>query len=492
MESSLDGILITDPRLEDNPIIYCNPAFLRITGYEKHEIMFRNCGFLYRNDADQDGIYRIRQALRKKIGCHVIIRNYTKDGLLFWNELSLAPVCNSEGELINYVGIIKDITDRVNMDEEIIKRQRLDALSLLAGGIAHDLGNRLSTILLNVSLAQSVIESHEPAHKLLANTEKACESVGALTQQLVAFSKGGDPVRTDILAPDIISSAMQFTPFSPGIEYRLDLPENLWTVNVDEGQMIRVISNIFWNAIQAMPGGGTIHISAENLTSPPQSLTAGGRSGGEYVRVSIRDEGVGIPVHLLNKIFEPYFTTKKGGHGLGLAAAHSIIQNHGGYLKADSEPGKGTTFMIWMPTSPKIKKPVKRYTEKVCVRISGRILILEDEVSLAILLKEMLEHLGCTVSIADDGQQAIDLYDDAIDNSTPFDVVILDMMIKGGMGGMHTVARLKEIDPKVKAIATSGLFEQSFASNYMDYGFKARLWKPYTMEGLLQVLNSLL
>ena len=492
MEASLDGIIITDPRMEDNPIIYCNPAFLRITGYEMGEVMFRNCGFLQGNDTHQDGVYQIREAMRTRTGCNVILRNYTKDGVLFWNEVSLAPVLNSEGDLINFVRIINDITERVKMDEEIIKRQKLDALSLLAGGIAHDLNNLLTTILLNVSLARSLVETEERAHKLLSNTEEACERVGALTHQLLTFSKGGDPAMKKVSVRDILSAAIRLAPSKSGIYYRTDLPENLWSAKADEGQIIQVVSNILLNAIQAMPGGGTIHISAENLTSPPQSLSVGERSKGEYVKVSIRDEGVGIPNHLLNKIFEPYFTTKKDGHGLGLAAAHSIIKNHGGYLNADSEPGRGTTFVILLPALPGKNKRVERCTETSAARKSGHILIMEGEAAIAIILKEMLEQLGCTVEMAGDGQEAVRLYGYGIDSTKPFDLVIMDLRIEGGMGGMEAVAMIKALDPGVKAVASGRRFEELFASNYEKYGFQALLDIPFTAEKLVQILNRLL
>lgn len=491
MEASLDGIIITDPRMEDNPIIYCNPAFLRITGYEKDEIMFRNFGFLLGNETNQEGVYRIREAVRKNTGCHVVIRSYTKSGTLFWNELSLAPVLNSEGELINFVGIMKDVTERVKMEEEIIKRQKLDSLTVLAGGIAHDLNNLLTTILLNVSLARSLVEKEEKTHTLLFNTEKACERVEALTKQLLTFSKGGDPVRKDVSVQDIVYGAIQLTPSVSGIDYSIDLPEDIWSVKVDEGQIIQVVSNILLNAVQAMPGGGTIYISLENLTSAPHVGPAG-TPGRLYVKVSIRDEGVGIPHHLLNKIFDPYFTTKKEGHGLGLAAGHAIVKSHGGYIGVASKEGEGTAFTIHLPAAPAKTQPPEWEPSGSLEARSGHILILEAEAAVAILLKEMLKQLGCTVEIAYHGQEAINLYNDALDSSKPFDVVMVNLQMDVGIVGVEAVAMIRELDPEVKAIATSDRFEALFTSDYAEHGFTALLDKPYTMEKLIQILNRLL
>jgi PAS domain S-box-containing protein len=492
MEASLDGILITDPRVEDNPIIYCNPAFLRITGYDKDEVMFRNCGFLQGNDKDQDGVYQIRKAVKTGTGCHVVLRNYTKDGAMFWNELSLAPVLNMEGEVINFVGIIKDVSERVKMDEEIIKRQKLDSLSVLAGGIAHDLNNLLTTILGNVSMARKLVKTDDKSYNLLFNSEKACERVSALTRQLLTFAKGGEPVKDLVSISNIIYGALLLAPMGTDVNYQLDLPQNLWNAELDEGQITQVLSNVLINAIQAMPVGGTIHISAENVEHTAQAVLPGRLRGGEYVRVVIRDEGVGIPNHLANKIFDPYFTTKKEGHGLGLAAAHSIIRNHGGDIGVESKVGEGTTFTIYLPAKPSVIQPTVQLTNVSLAGKRGHILILEDEAAISLILKEMLEQLGCTVETAYDGQEAIDLYRDAMDSSKPFDVVMMDLRIEGGMGGKEALARIKELDTKVKAIASSGYFEESFASNYTEYGFKAILAKPYTIEELIQILNRLL
>jgi CheY-like chemotaxis protein len=260
----------------------------------------------------------------------------------------------------------------------------------------------------------------------------------------------------------------------------------------DEGQIIQVVSNIILNAIQAMPGGGTIHISAENLPSSPPLITGERHKVDEFVKVSIRDEGAGIPPHLLSKIFEPYFTTKKDGHGLGLAAAHSIIKNHGGFLQADSETGKGTTFVILLPAVPGINNRAELHAGTGAVRKSGHVLVMEDEAAIAIILKEMLERLGCTVETAGDGQEAVRVYADGMDGGRPFDLVITGLKIGGGMGGAEAVAMIKEFDPGVKAVALSRRFDEPVASDYEKYGFRGLLDIPFTMEKLARILDRML
>lgn len=492
IEASLDGVLITDPRLEDNPVIYCNPAFLRITGYEAEEVLQKDIGFLFRNDTDQDGMFRIWEAVRDGSPCHVVMRSYTKDGALFWNEMSLAPVLNSAGELINFVGIVKDVTERIRSDGDLIKRQRLDSLSLLAGGIAHDLNNFLTTILLNLSLALSLHEPEDDVHTLLSNTEKACGRMKALTQQLLTFSKGGEPQKKLTTVESVISGALLLAPARAGVEYRTEVEPDLPDSELDEGQIIQVLSNIIMNGVQAMSGEGVITISAGCESVSQGSGGSVWLQSGDYVKIDIADDGVGIPQHLLGRIFDPYFTTKKDGNGLGLAAAHSIIRSHGGDISVSSESGAGTTFSILLPAAGARAEARRGDKAHAAPRKGGRILVIDDEPSVGLILKEMLHELGYSSEFVTEGDAGLALYRAALGVGRPFDAVIVDLRLNGGLSGLEVINLLRELDDGVRIIASSGYFGDAIESGYERRGINALLGKPFTMDDIVRVLASVI
>lgn len=492
MEASLDGILITDPRLEGNPVIYCNPAFLRITGYGAEEVLQRNVDFLFGDDRDQDGVFHISEAVRGGSPCHVVLRSYTKDGALFWNEMSLAPVLNSSGELTNFVGIIKDVTERIRLDGELIKRQKLDSLSLLAGGIAHDLNNFLTTILLNISLALSLHESEDKVHTLLSNTEKACGRMQALTQQLLTFSKGGEPKKSLTPVESVISGALLLAPARAGIEYRVDVEPGLPASELDEGQMIQVLSNIIMNGVQAMSGEGVLGISAGRMRVSPGGGGTVWLKSGDYVRIDITDEGVGIPPHLLGRIFDPYFTTKKDGHGLGLAAAAAIIRNHGGDISAFSEPGAGTTFSILLKAAEAKAEAGDGSRVQAAPGKGGRILVIDDEPSVGLILKEMLDEIGYSSELVTEGDAGLALYRAASGVGKPFDAVVVDLRLNGRLSGLEVINLLREFDAGARIVASSGYFGEAIESGYERRGIEALLGKPFTMDDIVRVLASVI
>ncbi len=493
IEASLDGILITDPRQEHNPVIYCNAAFLRITGYEADEVVDSGIAFLFGNDTDQDGVFLISEAVRGGSPCHVVVRSYTSDGALFWNEMSLAPVFNSSGGLINYVGIVKDVTERIRSDEELIKRQKLDSLSLLAGGIAHDLNNFLTTILLNISLALGLHGQEDDVGTLLSNTEKACGRMKGLTQQLLTFSKGGEPQKRLVAIENVISDALLLAPGKAGVEYRVDIEPGLPASELDEGQIIQVLSNIIMNGVQAMSGNGVLRVSAASVRVSPGGAGAVWLKSGDYVRIEITDEGVGIPPHLQGRIFDPYFTTKKDGHGLGLAAAHAIIRNHGGSISVTSEPGSGTTFAILLPAADGRKEgSAESHAAAAAPRKGGRILVIDDESSVGLILKEMLDELGHSAESVTEGDAGLAIYKAASEVGKPFDAVIVDLRLKGRIGGLEVIHLLREFDPGAKIVASSGYFGSTIESGYARRGINALLGKPFTMDDLVKILAGIM
>jgi two-component system cell cycle sensor histidine kinase/response regulator CckA len=311
-----------------------------------------------------------------------------------------------------------------------------------------------------------------------------------LTQQLLTFSKGGSPIRKSTAISEMIKDTATFALSGSDVRLEFSLPEDLWAVEIDEGQMSQVIQNIVINADQAMPAGGTLNISARNTAI--QRLGALLLPKGNYVQIDIKDEGVGMSKQQLARLFEPYFTTKQKGSGLGLATAYSIIKNHGGHITAESTQNVGTTFHIYLPASSK-PAPVKRKpAREKPVRGKGRILVMDDEEIIRLLLSKMLTSAGYKVELTKDGAEAVELYRKARESGQPFAAVILDLTVPGGMGGKETVKKLLEIDPHAKVIVSSGYATDPVMSEYKKYGFSAVVAKPYNVGQMEETLHDVL
>ncbi len=268
--------------------------------------------------------------------------------------------------------------------------------------------------------------------------------------------------------------------------------EGLWQVDADEGQIGQVIQNIVLNADQAMPEGGRVEITARNIPRSRTGLHCRACSKGAYVEIAIRDTGVGIPEKYLGKIFDPYFTTKEKGSGLGLATSYSIIKNHNGIIDVKSEMGKGTTFLIYLPATAAVKREEQARPSEAAPGRTGRVLIMDDEPVILTVAGELIRALGHQAEFASQGSEAIAKYREAQRSGQPFDVVILDLTIRGGMGGAETLRRLTEIDPGVKAVVSSGYSDDTAIAGYLEQGFKAVLKKPYHVDELREVLNRLM
>ena len=404
---------------------------------------------------------------------------------------SAAPILNAESRVIGVVMVFQDITERQHMEQEAQRAQKLESLGLLAGGIAHDFNNLLSTILGNVNLVRMYTEDIKDKKilKTLTRTEKAVTRAKNLTQQLLTFARGGDPIRKTHSIDSLVKESASLSLRGSNVKCELLLPDDLWTVEVDEGQLIQVFNNLLINARQAMPEGGKIKVSAENIVLDRsfERLT----KKGDYVKISVQDFGVGIPPEHLQKVFDPYFTTREEGTGLGLASSYSIVLKHEGYITVESELGKGTTFCVYLPASGKKADAVEGEPERL-VTGKGRVLVMDDEEMLLVMVEDMLVFLGYKPEGACDGDEAIALYTRAMEAREPFDVVIMDLTIPGGMGGEETIKRLLKIDPDIKAIVSSGYSNSPLMSNYKFYGFKERIVKPYTIEELSRALHNVL
>lgn len=382
-----------------------------------------------------------------------------------------------------------DITDRRQADEDHLKIHKLESLGILAGGIAHDFNNLLTSILGNISLAKSELDPKSKSYIRLENAEGASVRATGLTQQLLTFSKGGEPLKTISSVSRLIKDSVNFA--LSGSKSRCDdsIPDDLWPVSADEGQINQVFNNLIINADQAMPEGGIIQITCENVTLSKDEIIP--LNEGKYVKVSIKDDGIGIPESYLSKIFDPYFTTKERGKGLGLTTCFSIIKKHGGYITVESKQGTGTTFNIYLAAMP---ETIHSDADKADGIISGKgkVLIMDDEEDVRTVAGEMLEAIGYNTESACDGNEAIEKYKKARATDQPFDVVIMDLTIPGSMGGKEAIKRLKEINPSVKTIVSSGYANDPIIANYKKYGFTGILTKPYRIENLSTVLHQVI
>jgi len=386
-------------------------------------------------------------------------------------------------------------TDRKKMQDELVIAKKLDSIGVLAGGIAHDYNNLLSVIICYIELAKDNIKPELGVSEFLKEAEKASLRAQELTKQLVTFSKGGAPVKKVDSIGDLVNETTNLHLSGSNVKSELIFPDDLWLVEFDEGQMKHAVKNIIDNAVESMPDGGTIDIIAEKLNiTAEQGLPI---PEGKYVKISVQDHGVGIPEEHLSMVFDPYFSTKEmgaqKGMGLGLATTYSTINRHDGNITVESEVGVGTTFTIYLPAYEKdvrelepidISKP-----EKDVIR-TGRILLMDDEKSIRKVTKQMLSRLGYDPDFAKEGTEAIAQYKGAIESGNPFEVVILDLTIKEGMGGVDTIKKLIKIDPQVKAIVSSGYSNDPVMTDYRAYGFIGALPKPYSKKDLNDELNK--
>ncbi|MCX7913477.1 MAG: PAS domain S-box protein, partial [Thermodesulfovibrionales bacterium] len=417
----------------------------------------------------------------------LIDRDKNQKPILF----NISPVKDEESKVIGAVLTFKDITDLVRLEEEILKSEKLEAIGILAGGIAHDFNNLLTGVLGNIQLAKIHLGTEHPAYKRIEAAEKAIDRSISLTHQLLTFSKGGAPLKKPSSIEQIIKDSAIFSLRGTNIKCEFDFSEDLLPVEVDEGQLSRVISNLVINAVQAMPFGGTININIKNVeVRRANNLPI---KDGQYVLIEIRDQGIGIPEENLGKIFDPFFTTKEGGSGLGLAVVYSIIKNHGGHIQVSSKVNEGTTFQIYLP-SIKVKSQSLKKTEEddSFIRGKGKILVMDDEEIIRDLAREILNHLGYECFLCKDGKEAFEIYKEAKEKGDPFDAVIMDLTIPGGMGGKELMSQLLQYDPKVKAIVSSGYSSNPVMALYRDFGFAGVIRKPFRIKEFSEVLHQVL
>ncbi len=408
---------------------------------------------------------------------------------------SISPMRGDQSTVNGAVIIFYDVTEKQKLLEEQIRSGKLESIGLLAGGIAHDFNNLLTAIMGNISLG-AVSEDAADRAQCLKEAESACSRARELTQQLLTFAKGGAPIRKTAVLADTIRESARFASHGSAVRCVCTFPGNMWPVDADQGQIGQVIHNLVINAVQAMPQGGSIDITAENRVLEAgncQNLPAA-----NYVKISIQDQGVGISSEHLSKIFDPYFTTKTKGSGLGLATCYSIIKRHEGCITVESTQDKGTRFDIYLPASHQVPNTVSEpiaqtapaaLSAQVC---PGRILVMDDEQPVLMLLEKMLKKLGHDTLCAREGAEAVRLFAAAKARGEPIAAAILDLTVPGGVGGQMALKKLRDIDPNLKAIVSSGYSSDWVMSSFKDHGFQAVVSKPYNLETLAAALRQVI
>jgi PAS domain S-box-containing protein len=399
-------------------------------------------------------------------------------------ETNASPIRDAANQKVGVVLVLRDVTERLRAEDERRKTEKLESLGVAAGGIAHDFNNLLTAILGNVSIALMNAKPGEQLTERLVAAKKASVRAQELAQQLLTFAKGGSPIKRTSSIGQLVRDTVSFSLRGSNVRCDFNVPEDLWPADVDQGQLSQVIQNLTINADQAMPAGGTLRVECGNLELASDNSRLRLKAG-RYLRIAVRDEGIGIPEENLKKIFDPYFTTKPKGSGLGLATSYSIVKNHGGMIEVASQPGDGTTFYIFLPASDKpvvVVEPPKPETPAPIT--GGRVLVLDDEEAICALVTCALGPLGYEVTEAYDSLTAIRLYEEAFKAGHRFDVVISDLTIPGSIGGVEALRRLREIDPQVRAIVSSGYAMDPIMADFRKHGFCGMIAKPYEIDAL--------
>jgi PAS domain S-box-containing protein len=400
-----------------------------------------------------------------------------------------APIFDGTGRALGVILVFRDITERVEMQDELTKAHKLESVGILAGGIAHDFNNILTAILGNISLAKIYAKDEERIYKKLEETERASLRAKNLTKQLLTFSRGGEPIKKIISASEVIRDSALFALTGSNCRCDFNLAASLWSIEADEGQISQVIHNLIINADQAMPHGGGIQVHAENMTLVDKNPFL--LEPGRYIHISVIDSGQGISPEDLAMVFDPYYTTKEKGSGLGLTSAYSIVKKHNGHITVDSMQGFGSSFQIYLPATEKEADVAENQPEDLIMG-TGRVLVMDDERIVRDVTGLMLNTLGYEVEFARNGEEAIRMYKAANVFDKSFDVVIMDLTVPGGMGGREAMEKLLDVDPGVVAIVASGYANNPIMGNYREYGFSAVISKPFKIDCLARTLHEVL
>lgn len=478
----------------DQKVSLINKKGCEILGYDEKQIIGKNWFDNFIPERIRDKVKEVFRSLMNKeaepieyFENPVLTRN-GRERIIEWHNSILK---DEMGNIIGTISSGNDVTDRKKMETELQKTAKLESLGMLAGGIAHNFNNILTAVTGNIALAKMYAKPGMEVFDIFTEVEKAALRAKNLIQQLLVFSKGGVPIKKVTSIDKLIKDSVGFSLSGSNVRCEFFIPDNLWNVEADEEQISQVINSLVINAHQSMPEGGVIRISFENIIISEVNVFP--LKGGKYIKISIKDEGTGIAEENLQKVFDPYFTTKEEGSGLGLAAAYSIVKKHDGHITVESRLGAGTTFFIYIPAYDEEVKTLKDEGKTTFTgEDRGRILVMDDEEIVRTVVGRMLAQCGYEADFAKDGDEAISLYKKAKASGQPFDAVVIDLIIPGGTGGKEAVKRLLEIDPDVRAVVSSGYSNDPVMANFRDYGFKSFLPKPYKIEELCEVLRRVI
>jgi PAS domain S-box-containing protein len=490
-----DGVIATDVEAR---VVLLNSVAEELTGWKQDEAIGRPLTDVFHiinektREPCENPIERVF-----KTGRIIGLANHTalisREGIERSISDSGAPILDAASDILGAVLVFRDITSQLKIEQEMQKAQRLESVGVLAGGIAHDFNNLITVIAASISFA---IRKLDPADSELASTLndvlRACDQAARLTRQLLTFASGGAPVRKPTPLRELVQTTADFALRGSKSRCVYEMPDDLWPADIDEGQISQVITNLVMNADEAMPGGGVIEMRCANRTVTEDEDIA--CSPGRYVEIAITDHGVGMAPEIVDRIFEPYFSTKQRGSGLGLATAYSILKKHDGLLNVESQIGEGSTFRMLVPVAEALVADTEAtsQTESIEARGGGRVLVMDDESALRAAMTAILRDLGYEVQDAADGAQTVQRFLQAKNEGRPFDLVLVDLTVRAGMGGLETVQQLLAIDPAVRAIAVSGYAPDPVLATPRKYGFVASLPKPYRREDLALLVQRVL
>ncbi|MBD3347054.1 MAG: response regulator [Chitinivibrionales bacterium] len=466
-----DAILLLDPR---GDVLQANSSACSLFGESKDKITVR--------------------LLQERIKGYEFNRQYRNEPFILWKDTTSGHLLLSQTEIatkgrkLGIIMLVRDISEQIKTEQELQKAQNLEALGQLTGGIAHDFNNFLGGITASFSLALMELHDNPEIEEILRQGEKAALDASSLTKQLLAFAKGGMPINESFQIGDIVREACVFAARGSKAKLVFDFPQQELTVKADKGQLTQVFQNLTLNSVQAMPEGGVVRVKIRSRHVQENSVL--NLPAGPYVEIMIEDEGEGIPEEFIDKVFEPYFTTKKQACGLGLSMAHSILINHGGSIFVSSESGVGAVFTVYIPEEGMEKQLDQLHKTERATGNERRILVMEDDHVIRNILKKILERFGYKVDAAINGEEALGIYNKRKEGNEQYYVVLADLTIPGGMGGVKLAEELHKIDPDLKIIICSGYAENEEIAQYRKFGFFAAIRKPYSLEKLRAALDS--
>ena len=490
-EHTSDGLML----LRDGVVVEANAAAARLYGVERHEMIGGSPERFYPPVQPEgcESSSRCRQYMERAMAGDPVAFEWQcrrADGSLFASEITMHRIEFNGDHLL--LVTVRDVSSRKAMERVAARNQRLESLGQLAGGLAHDFNNLLTGVIGNISLARRELATGRLDDRRLAAIEEAALRSRALTRQLLTFAKGGKPITKPLDLGPLVRETARFALAGSSVKLALSIPEESSLVEGDPAQLAQAIENLVTNSRQAMPDGGTLAIELQEQRlagDNPYGLAAG-----RYLRLRLIDSGPGVPENLVDRIFDPFFTTKEEGHGLGLAMVHSIVRTHGGAVVYEPPLTGGAGFTILLPATTKrpAARPEGDRSEAAPLGPSCRVLLMDDEAMVRQVVQGMLEHLGCAVTCAEDGDQAVELCRRAVEEGRPFHLVILDLTVPGGKGGAEAMAAIREFQPGILGIVASGYAEAPIMHEYAAHGFDAVIPKPFTISALRETLARLL